>query len=197
MKIKSLLLLSALSVIAFISCGKKDETKGETKKTNEIETTSNAGLKIVFINTDTLSSNYEYFKDVAIEMGKMEEEMMKELEGKKNAAMNRSRALQQNFDLKTRSDQEKAAREIQMLEQNYARAEQEAMGRLSQLRDSKLIEANKKLDDFLKVYCKENKIDFVLKNGITGSTFYADEKHDITKIVLDAMNKDYNAGKSK
>lgn len=174
------------------------ETKTEVKTGTSTVFKANKGdgeLRVAFIQADTLSARYDFFKQVEMEINMKSEQIGKELQAKEKQLMGASQRIQKDFELKTKSEQEQAYMQMQNLEMNYQKFKEEKMRELDDLRNSNLSKADDALKKFLKTYCAENKIDFVLRDGLTGSMFYGNTIYDITEDVAKGLNAEYKKGK--
>ncbi len=152
-------------------------------------------VRVAFINSDSLSVRYELFKKAESDLTVLNEKIGKELQQKEQSLMATGQRLQKDFDIKSKSEQEAAMRQMQALEMNYNKFKEEKMAELDKVRNENLQKADEALKKFLEKYCADNKIDFVLKDGMVGSIFYANKIFDITDDVANGLNNEYNKSK--
>ena len=85
------------------------------------------------------------------------------------------------------------AQNIMTLEQEIMRVEQDLTDQLAQeellLTESYILKTN----EYMQIIGKELGYDFVLSFRIGGPMLYADSSHDITKEVIQLLNKRYNS----
>lgn len=155
--------------------------------------------RIVYVNTDTLLNNYDYYKDV-----------IKEFENKSFALENdlakRSQSFQNEVALFQRRVQaggvsEEQARSTQLAlqkkEQDIMLFRDNAAGNLQQDQAKKTDELLSKIHDYLKKYNSGNKYDMVIGYSKGGGVLYAKEDLDITQDVLKGLNEEYKKSGDK
>ncbi|MEM6721504.1 MAG: OmpH family outer membrane protein [Bacteroidota bacterium] len=152
--------------------------------------------KIAFVNNAELINEYQEKKD--------QEAMIKEkIEkfDKKNDSIGRAFQMEiQDAQIKSakmsKKNQEELMMQLQkkqaMLQQQFQIGEKAISDESKAINDS-LISTVKK---FVKKYGEDNDYDFIIgQNDNTGSLYHGKEKHDVTKAVLDELNKAYAAKK--
>ncbi len=185
----NVILLIGLITIYILDFSKKDDSKSSNKK----NTTGN--LTIAFVNTDSLVENYELIK-----------KMRKNLDNKKMQAENEFSQKYKKFQDEARDFQQKAAsksitadqaekqekklreKEQQLYELNQSLSQQFA--------NEELILQNAISDSIINLIHRFNKekkcnYSYVLGYSTGSGILFADEKYDITKEVLEELNKSY------
>ena len=151
------------------------------------------GKKIVYVQADSLLKQYEYYKD-----------FQKEFESKgfqlENDLQNKTRSFQNEVAFFQQKAQQGG------LTQEQGKTVQEQLGKkereITQYRDGQLrkldAERLKKTEefyanifDYIKRYNKENKYEFVLGYSRGGGILFADQSLDVTKKMVDGLNKEY------
>lgn len=198
----NVVLAAAVVYLFFKKPGKPGETETENK--TEVKSTapstnkafssakSDGQLRVAFINSDSLSSQYLLFKEAETELTTLSEQIGKELQAKEASLMATGQRLQKDFELKTKSEQEAAMRQMQSMEAGYNKFKEEKMAILDRVRNENLMKAETALKKFLDTYCEANKIDYVMREGSTGSIFYGNKVFDITNDVAIGLNAEYN-----
>jgi outer membrane protein len=188
--------LFALAIFAtVITVGCKNDT-GEVATTSTTQATAS---RIVYVNTDTLLTNYDYYKDV-----------VKEFENKRFAAENelqrRSKSFQNEVALFQRQAQAggMSQQQGQTKQQQLAAKEQDIMmyrdntsSALAEEQAGKTDELISNIQDYLKKYNEDDLYDMVIGYSKGGGVLYAKEKMDITAEVLKGLNKEYASIKGK
>ncbi|MDP5139231.1 MAG: OmpH family outer membrane protein, partial [Spirosomaceae bacterium] len=170
--------------------------KGE--ETTSASTTATAS-RIVYVNTDTLLTNYDYYKDV-----------VKEFENKRFAAENelqrRSKSFQNEVALFQRQVQAggMSQEQGQTKQQQLALKEQDIMmyrdntsSALAEEQAGRTDELISNIQDYLKKYNEDDRYDMVIGYSKGGGVLYAKEKMDITAEVLKGLNEEYASKKDK
>lgn len=177
---------------AVISCGK------EQPKTNTSVTTSttNKSEAIVYVNSDSLLNNYEYFKDVKNVFQEKSKKAQSDLTAKGTAFQKEVAQYQQNAanlsaDQRT-STEERLARKQQELAA-YNQNAGNALANEEAVENEKLYN---KVSEFLKGYAKTKGYKMVLTYSKANPTvLFADESLDVTKEVLAGLNDAYKKEK--
>lgn len=152
--------------------------------------------KIGFVNNSELINEYQEKKD---------QETM--IQGKIDAFQKKNDSIGRAFQMEVQDAQIKAAKmprnkqeelmgQLQkkqtMLQQQF-QIEEKAIANESQSINDSLISTVKK---FVKKYAENNDYDFIIgQNDNTASLYFGKEKHDLTKAVLEELNKAYAAKK--
>lgn len=175
-KSKKALVLVALSV-ALVSCNKPVEAVKE--------------VKTAYVDTAELMKEYTEAKDLEAKYKSKAEEKGRQLE----AEINRFKQEAANFQSQAQANgqewAQKKGAELQKREQQLGYAEQalsqELQMGISKERDS-LISGIKK---FIKSYGKEKGYAYIYGTGDAASILYAEDKFDITKDIIKALNDKY------
>lgn len=174
--------------IAVISCSQ------EKPKTGAATTAASAKQTepIVFVNSDSLLNNYEYFKDVKAKFEQKSKKAQADLQAKGNA-FQREVAEYQSGAANMSADQRAATEErLARKQQELAAFNQNAGSALQNEEAAENEKLYNRVSAFLKTYAKEKGYKFVLtfSKGNPGVLF-ADESLDITKEVVAGLNAEY------
>jgi outer membrane protein len=154
--------------------------------------TKAAGQAIVFVNSDSLINNYEYYKTIRTKLQDLSQKAQAEISTKGQAFQKEVAAYQKgasslNLAQRTATEKRLAAKQqnLQALSQNTGKQLQEEEA-----------EQNVKLYDhiaaYLKTYAKTKGYKIVLTYSKTNpSMLYGDESLDVTKEVLAGLNEEY------
>src|SRR5687767_6034073 len=187
------LLVLLLVAATLYACEKKSSANVD------ISNTDSAGLKIAYINSDSVLNNFETFKEQKVSMEarqkKAEDDLMK-----KGAAIEREiMTYQQQAQKGTMTGKEMEARE------KYLTSRQEAfIAERDQVAQSLMDETNeinkqlRKDVDAILIDIKEKEgYDFILSYIEGGTILVADEKYDITERVIKELNEAAKGNGSK
>jgi outer membrane protein len=188
---------AALAVCALAACNnatpKMDEQPGKAKDTQT------AGMKIAYVEVDSIMSQYQFCKDYTLILQKKSNNARNTLNQKgkqlQAAAANFQQKVQNNgFTSREQAQSVQAA--IQRQEQDL----QELQNRLGSELDEQTNKFNAALRDsirnFLKDYNKTKKYDLIISKA-GDNILYADTKHDITNDVVNGLNKRYKPAKKE
>ena len=175
-KSKKALVLLALS-ISIVACNKPAEAVKE--------------VKTAYVDTSELMKEYTEAKDLEAKYKAKSEEKGKQLE----AEINRFKQEAANFQAQAQANgqawaQQKGA-ELQKREQQLGYAQQALSQELQ-------VESGKEMDSlvsgvkkFIKAYGKEKGYAYIYGTGDAASILYAEDKFDITKEIIKALNDKY------
>ncbi|MFZ4753540.1 MAG: OmpH family outer membrane protein [Chitinophagaceae bacterium] len=149
-----------------------------------------SGVKIAYVDIDTLEANYDYLKKKKAEFETRQKNIDAELERMANTLQNEYIALQkkaQNGEL-SQSEGE-AAQQRLMQKQNELENKRSTLGN-KYLKDQEDFnkEIHDNLHEYIKEYNEEMGYDYILSYSKDGSILYANDALDITRDVIDGMN---------
>lgn len=176
------------------SCNQSDaggNNKSESSASTSPGSAMNNGLKVGYVDTDTLTDKLELLKE-------LEEEFVAE----KLMMENRLRAEVEKFEKDYRDAERDAPNlspsELQTLESILARKEQELMmqkqnmeGQLMKSEQEKHDQVFDELRAYLDDYAKENGYHVIYAYSELGNLLYIDSTMDLTQEVIQAMNEKY------
>ena len=190
---KKYMFLAAAAMVALASCN--NESPKMDEKPAAAEAGQGGGVKIAYVEVDSLMTQYEFCKEFTLILEKKSTNARNTLNSKgqalQNAMANFQQKLQNNgFTSREQAESQQAAiqRQQQSLQELQARLEnelaQETQKYNAGLRDS--------LSHFLEAYNKDKKYDLILtKQG--DNILYAAKRFDITADVINGLNKRYKS----
>ena len=181
-------LIIALSIILAAAAANAQTSPAATPPAK----TDDAKGGIVFVNSDTLLSNYEYYKAVKTKLQNLSQQAQAEIAAKGQAFQKEVAAYQKgasalNLAQRTATEKRlaKKQQDLQALSQNTASQLQEEQ----ENQNSKLYD---KLAAYLKTYCRTKGYKLVLTySKANPSMLYGDESLDVTRDVLTGLNEEY------
>ena len=191
------MMMAAGAVLALASCNNASPKMDEQPAA--AEPASADGLKIAYVEVDSLMTQYEFCKEFTLTLQKKSNNARNTPNQKgqqlQNAAANFQQKLQNNgFTSREQAESQQAAiqRQQQSLQELQARLENELATETQKyneaLRDS--------LMHFLDAYNKDKKYDLILtKQG--DNILYAAKRFDITNDVINGLNKRYKKTPAK
>lgn len=166
------------------------------------ESTSASGQpsgRIVYVNTDTLLNNYEYYKDVVKEFENKSFALDNELQRKAQSFQNEVALFQRRVQAGGLSEQQALTQQaaLQKKEQDIMIYRENAAGNLQQEQAKKTDELLNKIHEYLKNYNASDRYDMVIGYSKGGGVLYAKEDLDITQDVLKGLNEEYKSAQKK
>lgn len=169
---------------------------GHKKESMEIiSAKGSAPTNIVYVNTDSLLKNFEYFKQIK-----------KDLETKSKKAeadlVNRQAALQKELQTYQQNAGGMTTEQRQRTEEGLMKKDQD-LRTYGQTLGTQLQEEQVKLNDdlynkvagYLKEHSKGKNYQLILGYSKTGNILYASDSIDVTDAVLRGLNSEYKAKK--
>lgn len=182
-------LVAAFSLITFTQCAK--QPAANTVSESPQAPTFSQGLKIAYIDVDSMLSSYLFYQDLAEEMLRKEENSRLLL----NEEAAKFQKDVDDFNNKLQNNVYSSQERVNQ-EQNRLIGKQQELDELSaKLSNELVIESNKNAEKvseavnaFLKEYNKEKGFNLILSKA---SIMLADESMDITAEVIEGLNKNY------
>ena len=182
-------IFSALAIAAMmVSCNNQSP-----KMDDQPAATSSEGLKIAYVEVDSLMTQYTFAKDYSVTLQKKSNNARNTLNQKGNALQAAAANFQQKLNNNGFQSREQAASQQAAIERQQ-RDLQELQARLENELASETAKFNEALRDslqnFLKVYNKDKKFDLILaKSG--DNILIGNKKLDVTQDVINGLNKRY------
>ena len=155
--------------------------------------TATSGLKIAFVEVDSLLSSYEFCIEMNQAMVKKEENVRATLNDKGKQLESEQQEFQYKYEnnafTKARAEEEynrlmKKAQELDALKVKLAEElALENQKNNAQLRDS--------IDNFLKIYNAEKRYDFIISNAGYDNLLYGNPAYNITGEIIEGLNARY------
>lgn len=185
-------LMSATLLVATLmlgACGAGEDE--ETSDSTPVEQT--AGMKIAYVELDTLMSQYQLYKDYSEVLTRKGNNIQKTLAQKQRALESHAAAVQKKYEsngFTTRDEVERAQASIQN-EQNDLAALADRLQNEFAMEQARINEeARDSIQSFLKRYNKTKKYDYVMiKAG--DNLLIANPKYNITSDIVKGLNKRY------
>ena len=188
-------IFSALALAAvMVSCNNASPKMDEQPAAGEASAT---GLKIAFVEVDSLMTQYDFAKDYSVTLQKKSNNARNTLTTKGNTLQAAVNNFQQKLNNNGFQSREQAASQQAAIERQQ-RDLQELQARLENELASETAKFNEALRDslqnFLKDYNKDKQFDLILtKQG--DNILFADKKFDITQDIINGLNKRYKPAK--
>lgn len=173
-------------------------TDAKSQEVDSILTKRILNFPIAFVNLDSVSENFEYFKQKGEQMNKTINYKSKSLQNQEIALAEDAAAFQQSYyegthNFTTQAELEAAQMKLQERQESLYNSKVEFEKSITQQQANLLIETNNSLRDFLKKYKEELNYSYVLPAGSAANLLYANDSLDITKEVIEALNEEYKS----
>jgi outer membrane protein len=155
------------------------------------------GKSIVYVNVDSLLTKYDYFKDTQKVLESKRFQLENDLAAKGRNLQNKVAFFQQRAATMTQEQGRATEASLQKEQQDILAYRERAAQNLAVEEQNKNKELYDQIYDYLKKINGQNKYEFVLGYTKGGGILFADPSADRTKIVLDGLNKEYQAKPAK
>lgn len=188
--ILNVVLLIAVGVLYVLHFSKSDTINDEN-----IQSVAPAGIagtpQIAYVNSDSLLSNYEFFKDKAQELEEKRAKFEAEFNNRARGLQNEVSNLQANAQNMTMAQAQAAQENLMKKEQNLMQYQQNLQQQL--LRDETVVnnELYEKVSGYLRDYGKKNNFQLVLTYTKGSGVLYANDSLNITDQVITGLNEAY------
>ena len=191
MKISSILSIALFgAAVCFTSCGKSDNAP----KTPAPKAVPEApALKVAYVDLDSLQKNYTYFQEAQAALEAKTKQYDSEINRLGQDLQNSMATFQtqmQNGTIDSQQAYEKAEKNLANKQQNLENKRAQYAQNLMIEQENFNVALQDSLNNFIAEYNKSKKFDIILSKA-GSNILYANPKMDITKEVIDGLNKRY------
>lgn len=183
---------------AVVSCnqGAKSPATSATDSTNAAVAHTPSAEKIVYINSDSLSEKYDYFKDIKSKLEAKVKKAQTDLQAKSQAFQREVAEYQQKAGTLSASERQATEEKLARKQDELARLDQNATASIQQDEASEFNAVYTAITEYLKKHATDNGYTLVLTYSKSNPTvLYADSKLEITSEVVKALNDEYRSKK--
>jgi outer membrane protein len=187
--------LAAASAM-MVACNQKP-TNGTTAASADTETAV-AKPEIVYVNSDSLLANYEYFKDVRTRLQTKAEQKEKDLRTQAESFQKEVQRFQQNAGGMTQQQAQATEQRLMQKQQQLQALQQSSGNELMTEESEEMKKIYDRVEEYLKQLSNEEGYKMVLTYQRGNSAIlYGDSTLDITTSVVSALNKNYESEKAE
>lgn len=178
------------------SCNQGAKTSNEPTKndSNAVskESQESSKDKIVYLNSDSLSEKYQYFKDIKSKLENKVKKAQADLQSKSTAFQREVAEYQKNAATMSAADRQATEQKLARKQDELARLDQTASSSIAKDESEEFNNVYNKITEFLKKHAAENGYKLVLTYSKTNPTvLYADPSLEITNEVIKQLNEEY------
>lgn len=158
-----------------------------------------AGRRTVYVQVDSLLTNYDFFKDTKKALENKHFQLENELNTKGRSLQNEIAFFQQKAQTMTPDQARSTEAQLGKKQQDLINYRDQALAGLQQEEAGKNEELYKQIRAYIEKYNKDNKYEYVLGYSLGGGILFADKSLDVTQKVIEGLNKEYknsDAGKA-
>lgn len=183
--ILNIVLFAAVAVLYYLHFSAPKSSSAET------EISAPKDLSIAYINSDTVLKYYDYFKVNRDKLESKGKKLDQDLRNRAQSFQNDYEAYQRNVSNLT-IGQAKAVEEDLAKKQQNLQLYQQSLSQEMSVEEGKMTqELYKRVTDHLKVYGEQNGLQIVFKYDPTSDVLFGGSGLDITKQIVDGLNKEY------
>ena len=179
-----------LTLVGLTSACNNSAPKMDEEPETAVATTGE-GMRIAYIEIDTLTAQYEFAKEKSLELEKKGTNARNTIQTKTAQLEKNAQAFQQKLQSNgytSREQAETAQANLQREQQNIMALQQRLENELASEQQKFLQAFQDSLDNFLADYNKDKKYDMIVNKA---AVLYADKRFDITTDVVNGMNRRY------
>jgi outer membrane protein len=155
--------------------------------------TAAIGKKIVYVNTDSLLNNYQFYKDTQKEFENKGYRLQVDLGGRERALQNELGAIQQRAQTMSQAELQAADLTLKKKGSDLQAYSQQQQQKLAEDQSKRVDEIYTAIRDHIKSMNNNNKYEYVLGYAKGGGILFADESVDVTKAIVEGLNSTYKA----
>lgn len=184
--------LAALAIcFLFAQCG---NNASQASSTTATPAAGLSGMKIAYVEIDTLPSQYKFCIDLNEEMVKKSENVRLTLNQKAKDLDNQKQEFQTKYQNNAYLSPERAQQEynrIAKLEQDLQNLSNKLQSELISENEKNSLQLRDSINTFLKEYNKTKGYSLIISNTGFDNLLYADSCYNITKEIVDGLNARY------
>lgn len=151
-------------------------------------------LAIAYVNSDTLLKNYAFYKKIKADFEARQIRLEAELTSREQALRTEAASYQQKAASMTENELRGLQEKFGKKEQEIMQFKEKSLRQLSEEQQKQNELLYSKITNYLKTNCR-HKFKYVLGYSKDGNVLYAEDSLNITKQVIEGLNKEYNAQK--
>ena len=191
----NIVLAVAVAYLYYLHFSSKGEDATEEVKPLSVPAASQSSGGILFVNSDTLLDQYNYFTEKRNQLDARQEKIRSELSAEKERLDASIELYQQQAVGMTDLERQKKEEELMMKQQSLMDRREKLLAQLDDEQAKSTEELFNRLTAFLRNYISDKNVNFVLGYQKGGGILFANDSLDITQQVVDGLNTAYAAEK--
>lgn len=190
----NIVLTLAVAVLFFLHFSNKPEA-GTVAADGQVV----AGRRTVYVQVDSLLTNYDFFKETKKELENKNFQLENELNTKGRSLQNEVAFFQQKAQTMTPEQARSTEAQLMKKQQDLVAYRDQAAQALARQEAEKNEQLYKNIRTYIEKYNKENGYEYVLGYSLGGGILFANPSLDVTKKIIDGLNKEHasNGGSAK
>jgi outer membrane protein len=191
-----LMAVGFLFYLHFNSAKTNTKSQNKTEQKDPIDSLAQSGCKIAYFEMDSVAANFEKAKEMQSELEKKEEKMNSEMNRLQNLYQQKYINFQQHGATMSSSQLDAARNELGQLDQTI----KDTKASLDQDYKTYYVQTQQEILSMVRKFCSEYNKDkryAIIISNEPGLVFYKDSTMDITRDLLEGLNKMYGKKKSE
>jgi outer membrane protein len=159
------------------------------------QSTTPTNLSVAYVNSDSLLSNYDYFKDLEQQFTEKRDKLNAEYQNRAEGLQKEISNFQTTAGNMTISQARAVEEDLRKKQQNLMMYQEQLGQQLMQEEVSMNSDLYDKVSEYLQDYGKNKNLQIVLTYTKGSGVLYANDSLDITKEVIVGLNEAYNIEK--
>lgn len=147
------------------------------------------GVRIAYINTDSLVEKYDYHRELRSKLEKRAKQLEQDLEKKSRTFQENVQLLQQQADQMSEAELQAAQMDLQQIQQQLMDYRDEKSGELAEEEQELNLLIMDDMESILENIKEEFNLDYILSYDPSSILLAANEDYNITDIVVERLNK--------
>ena len=188
-------ILAVAVIVLFYLQFKKPSAPVSDTQTHVAGPTVPIASNIVYVNSDSLLENYVFYKNKKAELESKQDQIKNHLEAESEKLQRDAAEYQERAAMMTDSERAKKEEELMMRQQSLMKKKDDMLESLDNEQAKFNEQLYSKLSEHLKAYNKDKNYTFILGYQKGGGILFANDSLDITKEVLNGLNKEFEVKK--
>jgi outer membrane protein len=150
---------------------------------------------IVFVNSDSLLDQYEFYKNKKKDFEESQGKIKQELKSQGEKLQQEVELYQQQAIGMTDAERAKKEEQLTMKQQQLMQRKEELLSRMDEEQSKSTDELFARLGAYLKKFNKDKNFNYVLGFQKGGGILYANDSLDVTRAVIEGLNREFREGK--
>lgn len=198
--IVSIILLVAVGYLFWITrdfAGSDQKPSSSESLSKNLDKQEAAGVRIAYIDTDSLVVKYDYHKELRAKLEKNAKALEEDLAKKSRVFQENVQLLEQQAANMSQEQLQAAQIDLQQSQQRLMAYRDEKAQALAEEEQELNLLIKEDMDDILDNIRKEYKLDFILSYDPSSILLDANEDYNITEMVAERLNKKYQGEDKK
>lgn len=185
--------LMALAIVfGFTQCA--NNNNATVQSTPAADANGSSGMKIAFVEIDSLLTKYNFSNDLNEQIIKKEENIRTTLNEKGKKLEKEQQEFQRKYENNGFASPERAQQEYQRIQkqmQDLQVLQQKLSEELAAENQKNILQLRDSINSFLQIYNKDKGYDLIISNSGFDNLLYGNPAYNITDEIVEGLNKRY------